>query len=92
MNTLPIKANIHEIDGGAFYPVRLVAIPRIGELIGLDSFIDRAAGSPPETYQYEVVQIRHDIHDTPQAPPRRAEGHHFVTIFVRRVDNQFFES
>lgn len=49
MSNLPIEANICEIDG-AYYPVRLHAIPRVGELIDLFSFIEQAAQEPPVKY------------------------------------------
>ena len=46
MAELPINANISEVDG-AYYPVRLLWVPRVGELIDLYSFIDTVDHNQP---------------------------------------------
>jgi len=43
-----IEANIYEIDGGPHYPVRLHAVPHVGELIDLWSFIEQKDNKPPK--------------------------------------------
>jgi hypothetical protein len=81
MAELPINANISEIDG-AFYPVRLEWVPRVGELIDLWSFADEAASHPPG-HRYEVVQVVHKLHDLTEKSHVAREGYHFVTVYVR---------
>jgi hypothetical protein len=93
MSEIPIHANICEIEGtkgelGAYYPVRLYAIPRVGELINLFSFIDQSTNHPPVKH-YKVVQIVHDVYDVQEKSSKR--GHHFVNIFVKPTKSKFFK-
>lgn len=66
---------------GAFYNVRLVCLPRVGDRISLHSFVDAKDGHHP-FHNYEVSRVFHDIHDLPKDDPRFADGHHEVTVFV----------
>ena len=91
MAKLPIEANICE-EGGAYYQVRLSTVPRVGELIELFSFVDQEEGKPPEKRQYEVVQVKHDLHDVSRRNPRFQDGHHFVHIFVQPAASKFFSN
>jgi len=88
MSKPTIEANICEFDG-AYYQVRLHAVPRVGELISLFSFADQATKHPP-TKHYEVVQVVHEIHDVSAKVPLSEDGHHFVSIFVKPSDSKFF--
>jgi hypothetical protein len=85
MAELPINANISEIDG-AYYPVQLKWVPRVGELIDLWSFIDQVGNYPP-MHHYEVVQVVHKLYDVTD---HAREGHHFVTVYVRPSQSNFF--
>jgi hypothetical protein len=89
MAELPIEANICEIDG-AYYPVRLHSVPRVGELIDLFSFIDQADNRPPLKH-YEVVQVVHKIYDVTEKIPQSKGGQHFVSVFVKPSGSKFFE-
>lgn len=81
------NANIQEINGGAYYQVRLEWVPRVGELIDLWSFVDQASGDAP-AHRYEVVQVVHKFQDV----SKKSEGAHFVTIHVRPSgSNSFFK-
>lgn len=83
-----INANIREVDG-AYYPVRLQWLPKAGELIDLYSSIDAAAGHPAH-HRYEVLQVVHQLHDIKEGEKRFESGHHFVTVWVRSVQSEFF--
>ena len=76
-----IDANIYEIDG-AYYPVKLHAIPQRGDVIDLWSFIDQTDGYEPRK-NYEVVRILHKIYDHSDKSPAGADGHHSVTVLVK---------
>lgn len=100
MSELPIEANICEIpekgengqdsgEVGAYYQVRLYAVPRVGELIGLFSFLDQASGDLAEK-QYEVVQVVHKVHDVSEKVPQSKGGSHFVSVFVKPASSKFF--
>lgn len=89
MSKPPIQANIVETDSGIYYPVRLYVVPRAGELIKLFSFIEQADKRPP-VRRYEVVQIVHDVHDVTERVSQSEGGHHFVTVFVKPSDSEFF--
>jgi hypothetical protein len=89
MSRPTIEANICEIDG-AYYQVKLHAIPRVGELIKLFSFVDQADKRPP-TKHYEVVQVVHEIHDVSEKVPLSKDGRHFVSVFVKPASSKFFE-
>jgi hypothetical protein len=88
MSELQIEGNICEI-GGAFYPVKLHAVPRIGELIDFFSFIDQANGHPPAKH-YEVVQVVHAVRDVSEKISQSKDGCHFVSVFVKPTQSQFF--
>jgi hypothetical protein len=84
MAELSVDANIVEIDGGPYYPVRLAGIPRVGELVDLYSFRE----APSEARRlYEVVQVLHKVYDVTEKEPG---GHHHVTVFVRPSQSAFF--
>ena len=74
MRELPIEANICERDG-AYYPVLLRTVPRVGELIDLWSLIDQAAKHPPVKH-YEVFQVVHEIHDVSKEIRASKGGYH----------------
>lgn len=91
---LPIEANLVELDGatqGTFYPVRLYAVPRAGDLIDLYSFIDTANNDEP-SHWYEVVAILHQVYDVTKANKRQAAGHHHVTVFVKPSESPLLEN
>jgi hypothetical protein len=91
VNRPPIEANLVEIATGVYYPVRLYAVPRVGELVELLSFIE-AADNRPRQMRYQVVQVVHNLYDA--AGDASAKGHatglHFVTVFVKRSVSKFF--
>lgn len=89
MSNPTIEANICEI-GGAYYQVKLYAVPRVGELIDLFSFLDQATKHPPMKH-YEVVQVVHEIHDVSEKIPQSKDGRHFVSVFVKPSNSKFFE-
>lgn len=88
MIQLQIQANICEIGGGAFYPVKLHTVPRIGELIKFYSFIEAAIGQPP-TMHYEVVQVVHEVRDVSAEISESKDGCHLVSVFVKRAQSQY---
>lgn len=81
------NANVSEV-GGAYYPVRLEWLPRVGELIDLYSFLDTSTGHPP-VHRYEVVQVVHHVYDVTDKFPK---GHHVVTVFVKPSQSSVFDS
>jgi hypothetical protein len=89
MSKPPIEVNICEIDG-AYYPVRLYAVPRVGELIDLYSLIDQSTNHPPVKH-YEVVQVVHKMYDVSEKISHAKDGHHFVSVYVKPSDSEFFE-
>jgi hypothetical protein len=91
MSELPIEANICEING-PYYPVRLYAVPRVGELIDLFSFIDQADKHPQPRKFYQVVQVVHEVRDVSEKIPQSKGGCHFVTVFVKLSRSKFFKS
>jgi hypothetical protein len=84
-----IEANICEIDG-AHYQVKLHAIPRVGELIDLYSFLDQSTNHPPFKH-YKVVQVVHKMYDVSEKIPKSMDGYHYVSVFVRPASSKFFE-
>jgi hypothetical protein len=88
MSELPIEATIHEIDG-AYYNVRLHAIPRVGELIDFWSFLNQATGHEPAKH-YEVIQVVHKVYDVSEKTPRSKGGHQSVNVFVKPASSKFF--
>jgi len=91
MSKPPIEANICE-QGGAFYPVRLHAVPRVGELIDLHSFVDQLEGREHNHY-YEVVQVVHKMFDAAlnEGDKGHEKGWHFVEVFVRPSISEFLK-
>ncbi|MGZ5030459.1 MAG: hypothetical protein ACXV8I_07660 [Methylobacter sp.] len=88
MSELQIEANILELDG-AYYPVKLHTVPRIGEEIKLFSYIDQVSGHASEKH-YEVVQIIHTVRDALKDIPESWIGYHHVDILVKSSQNQEF--
>jgi len=86
MSELQIEANILELDG-AYYPVKLHTVPRIGEEIKLFSYIDQVSGHKSEKH-YEVVQIIHTVRDVLKEIPESMNGYHHVDILVKPSQNQ----
>jgi len=86
-----LEANICELDG-TYFPVKLHAVPRVGELINLFSFIEQAAGYQPAKY-YQVVHVVHKMYDA--AGDASDKGHktgwHFVEVFVKPSRSKFFK-
>ena len=89
MSDLPINANICEVDGGAYYQVLLLWVPRVGELIDLWSFLDQVDGNTP-VHRYEVVQVIHKVHDVAEKVSQSHKGHHFVEILVKPSQSSSF--
>jgi hypothetical protein len=89
LTELPIAAHIREIDNGAFYPVKLATVPRVGDLIDLYSFIEAAEGQPPNR-RYEVVQVVHKVRDVTNLVKESEGGMHFVTVHVRPAHSPLF--
>ena len=86
----PIEANIVEVNDGRFFPVLLHAIPAVGDLIDLYSFMDAKTGHPPIKY-YEVVAVVHKLYDVPEDAEPGRRGSHFVTVFAKPSSSNFFE-
>lgn len=85
-----IDANIHEVDTGIYYQVRLHAVPRAGELIKLHSFVEQVENNNPIKH-YEVIQIIHSLQDVTERVPQGKHGSHFVNIYVKNQDHPLFE-
>jgi hypothetical protein len=79
------EATICEV-GGAYYPVRLTWLPRVGEFIDLLSLIDQRAGHPAR-HRYEVVGVVHALQDTPDGS---SAGRHAVTVHVKPSESELF--
>ena len=77
MRNLPIDAHIN-LEDGAYYNVRLCAIPRIGETINLYSLVDEVSGHKA-THLLRVTDIQDEVHDIP-AGAKEPAGKHFVVI------------
>lgn len=90
MSNPNIEANIHEIESGIYYRIKLFAIPRVGELIELYSFVEHLDRKPPKKF-YEVVQVVHNIHDVSERVSQSLDGAHFVNIFVKSTTSEFFK-
>ena len=88
MASLPINANICELDG-AYYPVRLEWVPRVGELIDLFSYIEQADGRPSGRH-YEVIRVIHKLRDIADKVPASHDGCHFVEVHVKAADPSLF--
>lgn len=87
-----ILANIH-IIGGAYYQVKLFAVPQVGELIKLHSFVEQLDNNMSLARQYlEVVQIVHDIYDYTERGTNLTDGHHFINIFAKPVESRYFDN
>ncbi|HEX9953454.1 MAG TPA: hypothetical protein VGB53_16920 [Rubricoccaceae bacterium] len=91
MNRPYIEANIQETDDGPFYPVRLWAVPRVGELINLHSFLDQNSGHTA-THYYEVVKVIHRLHDVIEGDQHAGSGHQSVVLFVRPSTDSIFKA
>jgi hypothetical protein len=87
---LPIEANISEI-GGPYYQVKLAAVPRVGELIELYSFLDAKAKSPDGPMKrYRVVEVLHHVRDVAEEIWQSKDGCHHVTVIVKPAHSKFF--
>ncbi len=89
MSELPIEAKICEINDGAYYPVRLIAVPHVGELIHLWSHLNSASGHEPKK-NYEVVQVVHHLTDVSEEVARSKGGSHSVCVYVKPASGKFF--
>ena len=95
MSEPTIYAHISEVPDssavGAYYPTKLYAIPRVGELIQLYSRMDEATKHPP-TKRYEVVQVAHYVYDVTDKPniPRGNDGYHHISIIVKESNSAMF--
>jgi hypothetical protein len=91
MEPPPIEANICEPDG-TFYPIRLQAVPRAGELIDLTSFTEQAEGRSPKRY-YEVVQVVHKMFDAAlnEGDKGHPIGWHFIEVLVKPFESNFLK-
>lgn len=86
-----ILANIHVI-GGAFYQVKLFAVPKAGELIKLHSFVEQLARNTALTIQFlEVVQIVHDMQDYTEKGTNLTDGSHFIHIIAKPAESEYFD-
>lgn len=89
MTKLLIKAAIYEIDNGEFYHTKLYFVPRVGELIHLNSHVQQADNRNPNKY-YEVVQVSHNLDDISEKLGK-TDGYHLINIFVKPSDSKFFD-
>lgn len=67
--------------GGAWYPVLLDFIPRVGEYIVLSSAVDLRSGDY-HIHRYVVEHVIHTLGDH----TKENDEHQFVEIFVRTAD------
>ena len=81
MAELPTNANICEVNG-AYYPVYLTWIPRVGDYIDLTSFIDMA-DKRDFSHQYKVVDIVHTIQDVTDKTTKPSKGSQWVDVYVK---------
>jgi hypothetical protein len=79
-STLSIAANIVEPDS-EYYQARLAAVPHVGDEI---DFYPLEVDSPGDALRraYVVDRVVHELYAVTKAYP---EGHHFVTVHVRRL-------
>ena len=78
-----IRATIQEDNNGAYYNVILNTVPREGEKISLFSHLDKSTGHNA-AHEYKVVSVSHDIHDVAEEVASSINGHHEVTLLVKR--------
>jgi hypothetical protein len=86
MNDLPqppICANIRETNDGPYYEVMLYAVPQVGQLMKLYSYVEAVERNEHPAKHYEVVQVVHDVRDVSDKIPQSKGGYHFVTVFVK---------
>jgi len=76
-----IQGSLVEEGNGAFYPIRLATVPRVGDLIALTSRIEARDGREPRR-DYIVTRITHELTDAPEGGP---VGQHSVSVHVRRI-------
>jgi hypothetical protein len=77
-------ALIKEGQNGAYYRVKLAALPNKGDRITLFSHVD-TQDKNPANHAYEVLGVIHEVHDCPVDDPRHAAGYHAVTIVVKPI-------
>jgi hypothetical protein len=90
-NNPTIEASLTEVDTGIFYQVKLHAIPHVGELIDLWSFVEQVANNNA-IKRYSVVQVVHKVYDVTDKVPRGMLGSHYVNIFVKESSHPLFEN
>ncbi len=88
--TPTIDAHISETNDGPYYPVKLHAIPRVGEFIVLWSFLDQKTKADKPRKNYEVVAVLHKVNDDGETVGDRSTAHHFVTIVVKHSSSNYF--
>src|SRR5215813_11361043 len=82
MDELPIAARLIEVNDGPSYGLKVKAVPRVGELIELYSYLEAQAKQPTFKY-YEVVAVVHKIHEVSERVPVSEPGAHEVRIYVK---------
>ena len=86
-----IEAHITEINDGPFFRVNLLAVPCVGELIDLHSYLDQKAGFNSRKL-YEVVSVIHKVHEPKEDFEPLEHGSHFVTVLVKTSNSKYFDS
>lgn len=74
-----INANIVELRSGIHYRVSLKWLPRIGDKIDFQSFVDMPIK------RYEVVDVCHEVRDIVKDIPQSHGGFHYPTVRVKRI-------
>jgi hypothetical protein len=89
MSDPAILANIHEVNTGIYYQVRLHGIPRAGEFIYLWSIVEQLDKNPA-IKQYKITEVMHNLYDVTDRVKNAEKGGHFVTLFVVESDSELF--
>ena len=90
MTPPPIHANIVEPNGD-YWPTKLHAIPRPGDLIKLTSLIDLRKDLL-SLHHFEVIKVMHEVTDSdPDAPDGRETAAQSVVVFVKPAESKLFE-
>ncbi len=86
-----IEVQIREEGDGAYYPMSLTAVPRVGDMICLESRLDASTGNEPD-HSYQVTRVVHKlVHANPnpdEGQPKRKDQQ-TVLVYVMPLEKVF---
>ena len=87
-----VNATIHDVSEtpGAFFYVRLVWLPREGDLIEHFSFQDADDNQAQDQHHWEVVKVVHVLNDISNKAPDSI-GRHTVQVLVKPSKSNYFQ-